>query len=332
MPAEAVDRFTIRPYQPGDESQILALFTQSFHVAQPVDLWSWKYARDPYGTGRISVAIDSEGRLVGHYAAYPIRFYAFGREVEAQQVGDTMTDPSIRHIGRGPTSILGRTALHFYDTFCAGQVAFNYGFNVSNIQKFSLRFLRSDRVEPVAYRSAPVAEIPRISRAERWARGYQFTVAGEANARWDSLFRRLAPDYRFLVRRDAAYVKWRYLDRPERPYVLVAIRKWRHLVGWLVFRIRGNKLTVGDLLIDPAHADAVEAVIRHLAHVYPIDSVDGWFPPRPPFLDEALRDARLELTPEPQDLSVMCVPFTWPEAPEEMRRSLYYTMGDSDLF
>jgi hypothetical protein len=243
-----------------------------------------------------------------------------------------MTDPSIRHIGRGPTSILGRTALHFYETFCAGRVAFNYGFNVSNIQKFSLRFLRSARVEPVAYRSASIAQIPRVSRAERWARGYQFTVVDEVDSRWDSLFRRLAPDYRFLVRRDAAYVQWRYLDRPERPYVLVAIRKWRHLVGWLVFRVRGNSLTIGDLLIDPANADAVEVVIRHLAHVYPVGSVEGWFPPRPPWLDEALRDAGLELTPEPQDLSVMCVPFTWPEAPEEMRRSLYYTMGDSDLF
>ena len=47
----------------------------------------------------------------------------------------------VRHVGRGPTSILGRTALHFYETFCEGKVAFNYGFNVANIQRFSLKFL-----------------------------------------------------------------------------------------------------------------------------------------------------------------------------------------------
>jgi hypothetical protein len=35
---------------------------------------------------------------------------------------------------------------------------------------------------------------------------------------------------------------------------------------------------------------------------------------------------------EPQDLSVMCVPFEFPDATERMRESLYYTMGDSDLF
>jgi hypothetical protein len=87
------------------------------------------------------------------YAGYTVPFRLFGaertarsRDLLAHQIGDTMTDPSVRHLGRGPTSVLGRTALHFYETFCEGRVAFNYGFNVANIQKFSLRFLRSDRV------------------------------------------------------------------------------------------------------------------------------------------------------------------------------------------
>ena len=37
---------------------------------------------------------------------------------------------AIRHIGRGPSSVLGRSALHFYEHYCEGVVAFNYGFNV----------------------------------------------------------------------------------------------------------------------------------------------------------------------------------------------------------
>ncbi|HVS32791.1 MAG TPA: GNAT family N-acetyltransferase [Thermoanaerobaculia bacterium] len=332
MPAEAVDRFVIRQYRPGDETPILELFARSFHQPRRPEEWRWKYERNPYGLHRISVACIEPDMLVGHYAGYPVRFCAFGRTIEANQIGDTMTAPSVRHIGRGPSSVLGRTAGHFYETFCEGRVAFNYGFNVSNIQRFSLRFLRSARVEPVAYRVAQKARLRPIGRLERWARGLQFVLTTTVDAEWDALFARLAPHYRFLLERDARYVTWRYLSPPQTPYVVVAIRKWRTLVGWLVFRIRDKRMSIGDLLLDPAHGDALEAALRHLAQVYPVESIDGWFPPRPAWLDDALVASGLERRPEPQDLSLMCVPFTWPDAAAEMARSLYYTMGDGDLF
>jgi hypothetical protein len=332
MPAEAVDRFVIREYRAGDEAAILELFARSFHQPRTPEEWRWKYEANPYGSRRISMAFVDPDMLVGHYAGYPVRFRAFGRTIEANQIGDTMTAPAIRHVGRGPTSVLGRTAGHFYDTFCEGRVAYNFGFNVSNIQRFSLRFLRSTRVEAVSYRVVEKRALKPITRIERWARGYQFIVSTSAGPEWDALFSRVAPDYKFLVERDARYVTWRYLSPPQTPYVLVAIRKWRTLAGWLVFRIRDRRMTIGDLLIDPAHGDAIEAVLRHLAAVYPVDSIDGWFPPRPAWLDDSLIAAGFERRPEPQDLSVMCVPFTWPDAPAEMARSLYYTMGDGDLF
>lgn len=333
MPVEPSERFLIRAYQEGDEAAILELFRQSFHTERSPAHWRWKFEGNPAGARRISVALDSDGRLVGHYAAYPVPFRLDGDDIEAHQIGDTMTDPSIRHIGRGPTSILGRTALHFYGNFCEGRVAFNYGFNVANIQRFSLRFLRSDRVEPVSYRFRDLAARPlrRLGRAERMLRGYRFELAKSVGPEWDELFLRVADAYRFLVRRDARYVRWRYLEHPDFDYAVVAIRKWGRLVGWVVTRVRGESLTIGDALIDPAHPDAVEMAARHLVHVFPVKHLDGWFPPRPGWLAPAL--SRLfDLAQEPQDLSVMCVPFTRAEVVEEMRRSLYYTLGDSDLF
>src|ERR1051326_878621 len=43
--------------------------------------------------------------LVGHYAGYAVPFRMLDRDVLAHQIGDTMTDVSVRHVGRGPTSI-----------------------------------------------------------------------------------------------------------------------------------------------------------------------------------------------------------------------------------
>ena len=327
MPAD--EQFTVRASRAGDERAILELFERSFHARRTVEHWAWKYQHDPYGTERISLAFEG-ARLVAHYAGYPVAFRDGAHDLLAHQVGDTMTDPSIRHIGRGASSILGRTALHFYDTFCAGRVAFNYGFNVANIQKFSLRFLRSERVEAVTYRVR--APLPPISRWERRARGYQLELVTRAGAEFDDLFVRAAGDYGFLVRRDARYLQWRYLDCPDLPNAVVAIRKWRRLVGWIAFRIRDRRFTWGDAFFDARFPDAVEVVLRHIVPAYPVDVIEGWFPPRPQWFDDVLRSLAFEVQPEPQDLSLMCVPFGMERAAARMRDALYYTWGDSDLF
>jgi hypothetical protein len=319
-----------RAFEAGDERQILELFARAFpHAPRSLEHFVWKYRQNPFGNDRISLSFN-DGQLVAHYAGYAVPFRAYGNDVLAHQIGDTMTDVSIRHIGRGPTSILGRTALHFYSHFCEGQVAFNYGFNVGNIQKISLRYLRSDRVEPVTYRvAAPLAPIRKVSR---WLRGYQLELVRQTTQEWDELFARVENAYKFLVRRDAAYVRWRYLQCPDTEYAVVAIRKWRKLVGWIVFRIRENRFTWGDALFDPKYPGAVEVVLRHVVPSYPVDTIEAWFPPRPAFFDALLRDLGFETRPEPQDLSVMCVPFTWPGVVERMRSDFYYAWGDSDLF
>ncbi|HEX8408087.1 MAG TPA: GNAT family N-acetyltransferase [Thermoanaerobaculia bacterium] len=319
-----------RAFEAGDERQILELFARAFpHAPRSLEHFVWKYRDNPFGNGRISLSFN-DGQLVAHYAGYSVPFHAFGRDELAHQIGDTMTDVSIRHIGRGPTSILGRTALHFYAHFCEGQVAFNYGFNVGNIQKISLRYLRSDRVEPVTYRvAAPPKPIRKVSR---WLRGYQLELVRQTTQEWDEFFARVANAYKFLVSRDAAYVRWRYLQCPDTEYAVVAIRKWRKLVGWIAFRIRENRFTWGDALFDPKHPDAVEVVLRHVVPSCPVDTIEAWFPPRPTFFDALLRDLGFETRPEPQDLSVMCVPFTWPDVVERMRSDFYYAWGDSDLF
>jgi hypothetical protein len=329
------DRFAVRSWRDGDETAILELFARSFpHAPRSSAHFRWKYLNNPFGNGRISLTFDSDGRLVGHYAGYPVPWFAFGKELIAHQIGDTMTDVSIRHAGRGPTSVLGRTALDFYARFCGDQVAFNYGFNVANIQKFSLRFLRSSRVEPVTFRLLDVRRNPlsSISLLERWGSGYQLEPVSESGGEWDELFKRVARHYGFCVRRDAAYVRWRYLSCPDTRYFVMAARKFRRLVGWIVYRVEEGRLLWGDALFDPEFPDAAAMLLRHVFARHPVDVIEAWYPPRPVWFDRILSELGFERRPEPQDLSFMCVPFTWPEVVGAMRESLHYSWGDSDLF
>ena len=329
------ERFTIRPYAGGEEAAILDLFARSFpHAPRSVEHFRWKYLENPAGNGHISLAFDPEKHLVGHYAGYPVSFRRMGEDVTAHQIGDTMTDPAIRHVGRGPTSIIARTAFDFFERFCDGRVAFNYGFNVANIQQFSVRFLRSFVVEPVTYRYRDLRANPVTGnrRMARWMCGFQLELVENPDAEFDAFFDRVSDRYVFLARRDSRYLRWRYLSHPEHRYAIVAIRKWRRLAGWIVFRIREDRFTWGDALFDPTVPEAMEVALRHVVPSYPVAAIEAWFPPRPAWFDSLLTNFGFEMRPEPQDLSVMCTPFMWPDAVERMRRELYFAWGDSDLF
>jgi hypothetical protein len=335
-----VGEFLIRGYEPGDETRILELFARAFHQSRGLPHWRWKYRECPYGELAISLAVDGEGRAMAHYAGYPVPFFRASGDPQATmiayQIGDTMTRPEARGIGRRSTSLLARTAGHFYARFCAGRVAFNYGFNVGGIQRFSVRQLRADRVESVPFR---VRELPAPWRApglwRRVAGGFTVGAVEAVDPGWDAFFARVAPAYGFLVRRDARYLGWRYLARPDVPYLVLAARRRRALIGWSVFARRDEALVWGDALVDPAHADAAGLLLAAAA-AHPMARgarrVQGWFSSRPAWFASLLDGLGFRTEPEPQDLGLMCVPWQAADAGAWMRRELYYTYGDSDLF
>jgi hypothetical protein len=333
MPVDA--RFTFRSFRAGDEQQILVLFARAFpHATRGIEHFRWEYQRSPFGNEHIALTFNESGGLVAQYAGYPVPMVDDGRNLIAHQIGDIMTDRSVRQVGRGPTSILARTAQHFYDSFCRGKVAFNYGFTTDAHRELSIRFLGSDAVEPAPYRVRDLKRNPfiPITRRERWPRGWQLELVTDPGPEFDNFFARVAPAYRFLVRRDAQYLRWRYLECPDVPYFIVAIRKWRRLVGWSVFGVRGSGLAWGDALFDPKYPRAAEVLLRHVVPSYPVDRIDGWFPARPAWFHEILGGMQFESRPDPQDLSLMCVPFSVADASARIADRLYYTYGDSDLF
>ena len=336
-----MDGFTIRAYEPGDEASILDLFARAFQQRRDLAHWRWKYQDAPYGSLRISVAVDADGRVAAHYAGYPVhvhRVLTDAREtLTAYQIGDTMTLPEARGVGRRSTSLLARTARHFYEHFCAGRVAFNFGFNEGSIQRFSMRLLNAERIEAVPFWSRERAAGPRPAPG-RWRRlldGLTVETVEAVDESWDAFFDDVASAYTFLTHRDARYVRWRYLQRPDVPYLVLAVRCRRRLVCWGVFARRQGVLLWGDALVHPNHVGSVKLLLEAAA-THPMArgarSVQGWFSSRPAWFTTLLGDLGFTREPEPQDLGLMCVPWQLHDAGAAMRRDLYYTYGDSDLF
>lgn len=315
-----------------EEAEILGLFAPSFHVARSFEHWQWKYERNPWGRRQITVARSPQGELAAHYAGYPLPLVHYGggrrRDLQALQIGDTMTDPRFRQVGRGPTSLLGRCVRHFYTAFCEERVAFNFGFNTGNIQKFSMLFVGAHRIEPVGFWLRPAAPPPP-------RRGYKTTRETKVGPVFDRFFERAAPNYGLLVRRDAEYLRWRYLDCPDQPpFVILAAWRFFRMVGYAVFRRRGDHLVWADALFLPQHLPAAGDLLRHalaLPEFAGVSAIEAWFPPRPGWFWPYLSQLGFSARPEPHDLSLMLVPHREPNAADLVRERFYYTMGDGDL-
>ncbi len=330
--------FFVREYREGDEQQILPMFSRSFYVERSLARWSWEYRENPYGTLRISEAFTSGGKLVAHYAGYPVRFHreidGETRKLAALQIGDTMTEPAFRHVGRGPTSLLGRTVRHYYARFCEGQVAFNFGFNTGNIQRFSMSFVGARRLEDLPFHVLDLEKRPIVppNPVLSWLEGYRVERITHFDERWDDFFRQVSGFYRLLVERDARYLEWRYARCPDPESFIYAVFCWGRLVGWSVFRYKEDRLRWGDALFDPRYRGAVRQLLYAVLQEHrQAKTLETWITSRPAWWRKTLLALGFERRPEPDDLGFVFVPFG--EDPEEaFRAHLYYTMGDSDLF
>ena len=319
------DDFTIRPWRDGDGEPIRRLFNESFHVDRGLDHWCWKYHENPYGNRYLSLAVAPDGELAAHYAGFPIPFWCDGEASTGLQMGDTMTHPRFRKVGRGVSSLLARTVRHFFSIHRRGPFDFFYGFNTGGIQRFCRWFIGGSQVEPVSYRRREKGAV------EGSLRGYRVERVTRIDQAWDRFFKRVAPHYGFLVRRDAEYADWRYLRCPDgEPYVVLAAYRFRRLVGWGVFRRKEDRVVWGDALFDPRHVGAAESILaRALEELEGASCVEGWFPDRPSWWDAELDRLGFAKQREPNRLGFMILPDGDEDPPLER---LYYTMGDGDLF
>jgi hypothetical protein len=334
------DDHRVRPYREGDEGAILDLFARAFHHRRGSDHWRWEYAENPYGNLCISLAVGPDGALLAHYAGYPVRFFSdlggAPATLPALHVGDTMTAPEARRVGRGDTNLLTRTVRHFYAVHCRGRVAFNVGANTGKIQRFSRRTAGARRLEAVPFQVRDLPGAPFAAPGSLAARlgGWRVERCARFDARFDELFHRVRGAYRLLVERDSRYLDWRYGRCPDVEYFTWTVSRRGRLAGWAVFRQEGERLVWGDALFDPAEPRAAALLLARVTAAPEhrgARRIEGWLSPRPAWWGRRVAELGFRPEPEPEDLGFVYVPFGVDPA-ADFAAHLYYTKGDCDLF
>ncbi len=334
--------FIIRNYIPGDEDKIIEMFNEVFGQRRDLAHWFWKYRDNPYGSYRISLAISEEGTLGAHYAGYPVRVFSSvpsgsPLETTAYQLGDKMTRKAYRSVGFGRSALIARTYARFKESYVDDTVPFCYGFAAHHSLRFGVSVLQYADIEPVPYRRI---SLDRLKKSVGSGLGRIFSPVkvreeGSMGTQWTDFFYSVAADYGCLVKRDAVYLSWRYLRRPDRKYLILSVRTKDKFTGWSVFFREGNKLIWGDALFKAGDPESVRALLgRVSAHkaARGADTIECWFPPRPQWWDRILEEIGFRKETEPNNLHFTLPIYRDLRTVEATRKSFYYSIGDSDLF
>lgn len=329
--------WVIRDYSPGDEERIVPFFNQVFGAGSPdfaprsIDFWRWQFERNPLGH-RACVAEDADGRLIGSYAGIRVPFLHAGERRVAAQVVDTCVAAEYRHGG-----LFIELAHAYFDRFGHPQRDFIcFGYPNPPAFRAGTRHLEYLPVH------CPVYTLT-LSPSPRWVRrtaagGGDLAVAPldrlgpEIDALWD----RVRADHQFTTWRDAAYLRWRYLEHPTVRYrVLAARAAGGDLRGLAVVRERclgQPNVGIVEWVIprrEPAVVAALAAAAGHWALERGLRRLETWVAPACPERDSL---HRLGFRDQASAFNLAVRNFDPALGVDWMRAHWFYTMGDADFY
>ncbi|MGH9410430.1 MAG: GNAT family N-acetyltransferase [Vicinamibacterales bacterium] len=269
-------------YRTDDRRAVDALYRRVFgsDAAEGSRLrWEWQYRRNPNNPGgEPEIWVAREGpAIVGQYATMPVRVSIKGREVRGSWGMDVMVAPERQRRGLG--EVLFRT----WDR----NVGASLGLGLSDASYRLFQKLRWPDVGPVPCLIKPLTRrafrhprwppaINRLVSAVTWpivlivSRARPLRAEVRSISRFDdgftALWDRLAPKFDLAVRRDAAYLNWKFASAPHVRYSIAALLRDGTPAGYAVYRHlhepRGRVTLLADFLADPDDERGLLTLLR----------------------------------------------------------------------
>jgi GNAT superfamily N-acetyltransferase len=284
---------TIRATQPEDFPAIAELGKDNLETKWDEPFLKWKYLQNPvnpfYG-----VVAEADGKVLGCYGNIPVLIKAGAEVVTGAQAVDLAVAPEARRHG-----LFVKMAQQTYQQMDKDGVWLDYAFpNPASQAGFVTRLnwtpvgLAPRYIKIIDPKAITVskglsglaaqalarglAKLPvhaswHSKRPPAEAPGIEVHPADSFDPRADRLWEQAAADFPLTVRRDAAYLNWRYVDNPQKQYqILLAERGSGNanppdLAGYCVLsfkdRTSQSAAALAELLLAPGETSAGLALL-----------------------------------------------------------------------
>jgi hypothetical protein len=241
--------------RPEDDEAIFRLYADVFGTALSEGSrrrWRWQYLENPEteAEGPAIWVAREDGQVLGQYASMPVRLYWGGREVRSSWGMDVFLNSDAR--GKG----LGAKLFTCWSDHV--EVALGLGLTDSSYSLF--KKLKYHDVGPVPFfrkvldaravarrrlgrvlgppMGLPLRMALRLVQREQETpgSGIEVRIVHGFGPEYDTLWERARASYAMCVRRDRAYLDWKYARCPHQSYELREARRQGELRGFAVSR------------------------------------------------------------------------------------------------
>jgi len=271
-------------YRPEDRRQVDALYRRVFgaDAAEANRLrWDWQYSRNPNAPadGPLIWVAREGTTVVGQYATMPVTLMVTGHEIGASWGMDVMVAPERQRQGLGDKLFrtwdrnvgaalglgLSESSSRLFDKLnwpAHGQVP-------CLVKPLSRRALRRPHWPTSLNRFVSYVTLPwiRLVARQRPLQG-QIEPIRHFDDRFTRLWERVGHAFSCAVRRDAAYLNWKYVQAPHVRYQIAALVRGDDAAGYIVYRHaqepRGRVTLLVDYLTDPGDEHGLLTLVRWL--------------------------------------------------------------------
>jgi len=258
-------------YRQEDRRQVESLYRRVFgpDAAEANRLrWDWQYRYNPHvpQEGPLIWLAREGTTVIGQYATMPVRLWLDGGEIDASWGMDVMVAPERQRQG------LGDTLFRTWDKNTGAAL----GLGLSEASANLFRKMAWPDLGPVPCFVKPLSR--RALRRPNWPVGVNRLVSyltlpwvklvarprpleGEIQMirhfddGFTALWERVREHFAFSVKRDAAYLNWKYVQPPHVRYAIAALSREGQPAGYAVYRHvrepRGRVTLLVDFLTAP---------------------------------------------------------------------------------
>lgn len=263
------DSFDIRPYQRGDEIEILKLFQQSFHKPMSLDYWNWQFQDNPVAGHKIYLAWDGD-ILAAHYAVSPVVLSILGETYLTALTLTIMTHPDYR--GQG----LFLTLANSLNMSLAEQgYLMVWGFPNDKSHRGFIRDVKWQEIYeiPMFYLNMNIlSSIPGVSG--------RIVELNNFDERVDALWENVRTNHQITTKRDSKYLNWRFCLKPQSNYRILGYVDGDRLLGYVIFKKYQAAVDIVDILAIREKKIGLELVwaVLNFCRQSDIKSVNTWLP------------------------------------------------------